>query len=62
MPTPVPSQADIDALTETIRTDGLTHERLCQLLFALIDQFCANLPPRAGRAATRPTPIAPFSS
>lgn len=48
METPVPSQAYIDSLLEAIQTQGLTHERLCQLLFAVIDQFCAQVAPRSG--------------
>lgn len=48
METPVPDQAYIDSLIEAIQTEGLSHERLCPLLFAIVEQYCASLPPHQG--------------
>ncbi|MCW5848736.1 MAG: IS982 family transposase [Anaerolineae bacterium] len=48
METPLPSQAYIDSLVATIQSEGLTQERLCHLLFAVIDQFCTHLAARSG--------------
>lgn len=45
---PVPSQAYLESLCQSIREEGLVHERLCQLLFAVIDEFCARLAVRTG--------------
>ena len=51
MITPEPSQAYIEALAQSIRaTDQLDYDQLVKLLFAIIDQFCAQieLRPRPG--------------
>jgi len=45
---PVPTQAYIDSLSASIREQGLRHDRLCQLLFAVVDQFCAQFAPPTG--------------
>ena len=36
---PVPTQGYIESLVQSIREEGLVYERLCQLLFAVIDEF-----------------------
>jgi hypothetical protein len=48
MVTPVPNQGYLDSIVASIREQGLSHDRLCQLLFAVIDQFCNSLPKRTG--------------
>lgn len=45
----VPNQDYIDSLIQSIHQQSLTHDRLCQLLFAVIDQFCARLPAQTTR-------------
>ena len=45
---PVPTEKYLDSLIASIREQGLYQEGLCQLLFAVIDQFCGQLPPRQG--------------
>lgn len=45
---PVPSQTYIDSIVASIRIQGLYHEGLCKLLFAVVDQFCARQLPRQG--------------
>lgn len=52
----VPNQDYIDSLIQSIHRQALNHDRLCQLLFAVIDQFCACLPvtKRRGRKRTYP--------
>jgi hypothetical protein len=45
---PVPSPTYLESLCQSIREEGLVHDRLYQLLFAVIDEFCARLPVRAG--------------
>src|SRR5262245_53584517 len=48
MLTPEPNQAYIEALAQSIRAIAeLDHEQLVKLLFAIIDQFCAQLEVRA---------------
>jgi len=53
---PVPNQAYLDSVIQSIQQETLNHERLCQLLFAVIEQFCAQLPvrPGPGRKQTYP--------
>jgi hypothetical protein len=41
---PVPSQGYIETLVRSIAEQGLVHDSLCQLLFAVIDEFCDQLP------------------
>jgi hypothetical protein len=51
MSTPEPSQAYIEALAQSIRAaDELDYDQLVKLLFAIIDQFCAQIEvrPRPG--------------
>ena len=44
MITPEPSQAYIEALAQSIRAaDELDYDQLVKLLFAIIDQFCAQI-------------------
>ena len=44
MITPEPSQAYIEALTQSIRAaDELDYDQLVKLLFAIIDQFCSQV-------------------
>jgi hypothetical protein len=52
----VPNQDYIDSVIQSIHQQSLNHDRLCQLLFALIDQFCVHLPMRkkCGRKPTYP--------
>lgn len=55
--TPKPNQAYIEALAQSIRaTNELDHEQLVQLLFAIIDQFCAQVEVRV-----RPGPKGVYS-
>jgi hypothetical protein len=55
--TPKPNQAYIEALAQSIRaTNELDHEQLVQLLFAVIDQFCAQVEVRV-----RPGPQVVYS-
>ena len=45
----VPSQDYIESLAQSIReAQEIDFEKLCQLLFSLIDQFCDQLPARTG--------------
>lgn len=52
----VPNQDYLESIIQSIHQQSLNHERLCQLLFAIIDQFCAHLPtqPKRGRKLTYP--------
>lgn len=50
----VPNQAYIDSLIASICAEVLAHEQLCQLLFAVVEQFCASLSPPSG-PGRRPT-------
>ena len=44
MITPEPSQAYLEELAQSIRaTDELDYDQLVKLLFAIIDQFCAQV-------------------
>ena len=46
---PVPSQEYIESLAQSIReAKELDFQKLCELLFAIIDFFCAQLPPQTG--------------
>ena len=45
---PVPSQGYLDSLITSIREQGLVHARLCELLFAIVDRFCAQQPQPCG--------------
>ena len=53
---PVPNQEYIDSVIQSIRLETLTHERLCKLFVAVIEQFCAQRPgcPGPGRKKTYP--------
>ncbi len=44
----MPKSAYVDSLLLSIRQEGLVHQRLCQLLFGIVDQFCARQPTRRG--------------
>ncbi len=49
MTTFVPSQEYIETLARSIReAPEMNFEKLCELLFAIIDFFCAHLPPQSG--------------
>lgn len=50
----VPNQDYIESIVQSIHQQALNHERLCQLLFAVIEQFCARLPvaQKPGRKVT----------
>ena len=52
----VPTQDYIDSLIQSIHQQALNHDRVCKLLFAVIDQFCAHLPVvmQPGRKVTYP--------
>ena len=52
----VPNEDYIDSVIQSIHQQALNHDRLCQLLFAVIDQFCARLPvvKKRGRKPTYP--------
>ena len=52
----VPKQDYLESIIQSIQQQSLNHERLCQLLFAVIDQFCAHLPvqQKRGRKLTYP--------
>lgn len=46
----------IDHLAETILKEGLDHERLSKLMFAIIDFFCAKVPERKRRGSKKRYP------
>ena len=52
----VPNQDYLESIIQSIHQHSLNHERLCQLLFAIIDQFCVHLPvqQKRGRKLTYP--------
>ena len=52
----VPNQDYIDSIIQSIHQQSLNHDRLCQLLFTVIDQFCVRLPvqKKRGRKLTYP--------
>lgn len=57
MLTPTPNQAYIEALAQSIRAgDELDYDQLVKLLFAIIDQFCAQV-----QTPTRPGPQKVYS-
>jgi hypothetical protein len=45
---PVPNQEYIDSVIQSIHQQTLKHEELCKLFFAVIEQFCAQVPLRQG--------------
>ena len=46
----------IDHLAETIIKDGLVHEKLTELMFAIIDFFCAKVPKKKRRGRKKEYP------